>query len=802
MKKAGFLLRIFIRDVFTNKKFVWINITGLSLGVSVSLIILLYVRYETTFERFNPNAKNIYRIVEKNKQDGSTGAATPLSLSGVLKKDYPEIDRVVGLMRMWEEVRVDEKRFDNLNGAIVEKDFFTLFNFRLRSGNQATLFDDPYEAVITRHAGTILFGKTDPLGKTFEYGNSVFTVAGVIDDLPSNTIFDFDYFLSDNFRYKYYPDLSSRWYDFGLFTFVTFRGNNPPADFDQKLTNIEKKYFPDFMKNRLDFRITGFRGSHLNPLLAGDLKPGISPGFLWILSAIAAGILVIACLNFMNISIANASRRNIGTAVKKVNGATSGILIRDFFSELTFLVSFSLVISFFVVYLVLPLFNRIVEKEISINLADPVLWTGAACFAIITILISGIYPSMVLAKPSPVKILMHNSKPLGGKMAFQKSFLVLQFVITIVLVITQLFIFKQISFMQNHNTGFDKHNLITIPVSSLGRNSGDNERLKKTNLLIQDLDNYQSRFGYGKPSITEFVPGFGFRNLFKIYPDGTDFPNGLELLSCDVDENFANVFGLRILDGRYFSKDFSTDYEEAIILNETAYKKLGWSSIDDKSVGLITRDNRKKVVGVINDINITSFQLPVRPMIFQFGDHHNYPGFVTLRINNDKESETIDFLRGSWEKLFPGIPFEYENIEEKYTSFYGAEKKLARITGFFSILAMILSLLGIFALSTLEADKRIKEIGIRKINGAKASEIILMLDSQFLKWITIAFVAGCPFAFVISGKWLQGYTYRTGFSWWVFASAGLIVLGTAIITVSWQSWIAANKKPVEALRYE
>jgi putative ABC transport system permease protein len=802
MEKTGFFIRIFFRNVFTNRKFVWINITGLSIGVTVSLIILLYVRFETTFENFNPRAKNIYRIIEKNRQDGSLGAATPLSLSDVLKRDYPEIDRVVGLMRMWEEVRVGEKRFDNLKGALVERDFFDLFNFPLKSGNPSGLFDDPFEAVLTEQTAAVLFGDNDPLGRTFRYGDYVFTVSGVIGNMSPNSIFNFDYLLSGNFRYRYYPDLDKRWYDFGLFTFITFKGNSLPPGFEKNLSNIEEKYFPDFMKNRLDFIVTRLRGSHLNPELGGDLKPGITPGLLWILSAIAAAILVIACLNFMNISVANASRRNISTAVKKVNGATVSNLISDFFSELTFLVCLSIIISLFTVYLLLPFFNKIVGKEIIISPGDPVLWIGAIGFALITILISGIYPSLVLARPSPVKILMHNRESVKQKITFQKSFVVLQFIITIVLGITQLFIFKQISFMQNHSTGFNKKDLITIPVSSLGNNSGENERLKKTLLFVQEVEKNQAKFGFGKPTVTEFVPGFGFRNQFKIFPDGDDFPNGLELLSCDVDENFPEVFGMHIVNGRYFSKDYSTDNNDAIILNETAFKRLGWNSVEDKSVGLFTRDNRKRVVGVINDINVASFQLPVRPMIYQFGDHHNYPGYITVRINETKEPETLEFLRDRWEELFPGIPFGYESISDRYTSFYGAEKKLARITGFFSVLAIILSLLGIFALSTLEADKRIKEIGIRKINGAKTVEIIMMLDRYFIKWVAVAFLAGGPAAMLISRRWLQGYAYRTELSWWIFALAGFIILGTAILTVSWQSWRAATRNPADTLRYE
>ena len=799
MGKLIFFLRINIRNLFTNTKFAWINIIGLSIGVTVSLFILLYVRYETSFDNFNPNAKNIFRIVEKNIQDGSIGASTPLALSDVLKKDYPEIDKVIGLMRTWKEIKIEDKRFENVKGAIVEKEFFDFFNLPLKSGNPGTIFQDPNEAVITRKLANILFGDTDPLGKTFDYDSYTFTVTGIINNIPSNSVLDFDFFLADKFRYKYYPDLSERWYDFGLFTFVTFKGNKVPEGFEHKLSNIEKLYYPDFMKNRFNYLLADFKGSHLNPSLEGDIVTGVAPMYLWILSAIAIGILVIACLNFMNISIANAGKRNTETVIKKVSGASPGALIRDFFAETAFLVFISLMISFFGVYLLFPSFNGLIEKNIAVNLSDPIFWGGAVGFGILTTLISGLYPSFVLSRSSPVKVLLHNKESDKNKLTFQKSFVVLQFTITIILAITQISIFKQISFMQSHGTGFDKKNLITISVGSLGDNG--NDRLKNTTAFVQALEKYQSQYGYGKASVTEFVPGFGFRNLFKIYPEGNTFTNGMELLSCDIDENFTNVFGLKIVNGRFFSKDYSTD-RDAIIINESAYKKLGWKSIEGKIVGLFSKDNRKEVVGVIGDINIKSLQYAVEPMLYQFGRHHMYPGYVTIRLNPDKKTESIEFIRKQWMDLFPGIPFGFESIDEKYKAAYGGEKKLSRITGAFSILAMLLSLLGIFALSTLEAEKRVKEIGIRKINGARVTEVMVMLNLYFFKWIVIAFVIACPVAWYAMHKWLNNFAYKTELSWWIFALAGIIALAIALLTVSWQSLRAATRNPVEALRYE
>lgn len=799
MQKFSFFLKIHIRNLYTNKKFAWVNIIGLSVGVTVSILIMLYVRYETSFDNFNPNTKNIYRIITKNLQDGSIMAATPLALSDVMKKDYPEIDKVIGLMNIRDEIKIGEKRFDNFKGAIVERDFFEFFNLPLTAGNKLTIFEDPFEAVITRKLSRILFGDEDPLGKTFECDDYTFKITGIINNIPSNSILNFDFLISDKFRYKFYPDLSQRWYDFGLFTFVTFKGKGLPAGFESKLTNIETRYFPDFMKHRDVFLVSAFKGTHLNSKFGYDIVPGVSPAYLWMLSAIALGILIIACLNFMNISIANSGKRNIETVIKKLSGASPSGLITDFFIETAFLVFLSLLISIYAVYLLFPFFKSLVGKDIIVNLSDPIFWIGVVGFCILTILISGLYPSIFLSRPSPVRVLLYNKDSDRNKLTMQKSFVVLQFTITIILGITQLFIIKQVSFLQNHDTGFDKNNLITIPVGALGDNG--NDRLNKTTLFVQSLEKYQSLYGYGKASVTEFVPGFGFNNNFKIYTYEGNYGDGLELLSCDIDENFLDVFGLKILNGRFFSKDHPTD-RDALIINESAYKKLGWDSLDGKAVGLFSKENRKDVVGVINDINVKSLQYPVGPMIYQFGRHHMYPRYVTLRLNIERKSESIAFIKDQWTGLFPGIPFSFESVDEKYKAAYGGETKLARITAIFSLLAMFLSVLGIFALSTLESEKRIKEIGIRKINGAKVTEIITLLNWDFLKWVALAFIIACPAAFLIIEKWLHQFAYKTSISWWIFILVGFIAFAVAMITVSWQSRRVSTRNPVEALRYQ
>ncbi len=799
MNGVKFFLRINLRNLFTHKQFAFINIFGLSLGITVSLLILLYVRFETSFDNFNPDAGRIYRVTSENIQEGTLGALTPLALSDVLRKDYPEIDRVIGLMRTWDGIKYGKERFEEVKGAIVESDFFTLFHIPLIAGNSRSIFKDPFEAVVTIDFANKIFGHENAIGKTFAYENQIFTVTGLIKPIPSNSLFNFDFFLSDAYRYKSYPDLGQRWYEFGLFTFVTFKGGRIPDGFEKRLANIEKQYYPDFMKNRYNYRVIPFKGSHLNDSLENDLSPSVSSLYLWLLSAIALGILAIACLNFMNISISNSRRRNMETGLKKVHGATTGAIISDIFFELTLLVLISLAICFMAVHLLLPYFNTLVQRNIVVNLADPVFWVGILGFGILTVLCSGLYPALFFSRPATVKVLLQKKNTIKSNITFQKVFVVMQFTLTVILAITLLVFFKQILFLRHHTTGFDKENLVTIPVGLLADNG--NERLKQSSLFIESIEKFESHYGFGKASITEFVPGFGFRNLFKLYPDADNTEESIEMLSCDVDENFLDVFGIQLNQGRFFSPVYSTD-QDAILINESALHKLGWKSVEGKYIGLFSKENRKEVIGVVGDINVNSLQHPVRPMIYQFGRHHNYPGYLTVRIQPDKKKETMEFFKNQWAKLYPDIPFSFETIDEKFKTAYGDEERLTKIIGIFSLLAVMLSLLGILALSAIEAESRTKEIGIRRVNGAGVRSILSILNRSFLKLVAVAFLIACPVGWYVSNRWLIHFAYRTHISWWIYAVAGFIILAVAMITVTVQSYKSASRNPVECLKYE
>jgi len=352
--------------------------------------------------------------------------------------------------------------------------------------------------------------------------------------------------------------------------------------------------------------------------------------------------------------------------------------------------------------------------------------------------------------------------------------------------------------MKSANLGFNNDNLLAIVLENVQMNEVD--KFNKTKIYNSELEKQGAGYGLSIGSITEDIPGFYFENYFTVNPTDAHIDECL-VVSTAVDENFTKVFGINIVDGRFFSEKYSTD-KHAFIINETAMKRFGWNNIEGKFLKLRQEDSNYPVVGVMKDIYPTTLKEPIPPMIYRFGLQNNFPAFLTFRIVPQYKNQTIALMKKNWETIFPGIPFSYLDVRETYFKNYAEEQRLSKIIGIFAILAISLSLLGLFGLITFYFERRVKEIGIRKINGAKVAEVLGMLNKDFIKWIAIAFLIACPIAWYAIYKWLESFAYKATMSWWIFFLAGLMVSCIAMLTVSWQSWRAATRNPVEALRYE
>jgi putative ABC transport system permease protein len=457
----------------------------------------------------------------------------------------------------------------------------------------------------------------------------------------------------------------------------------------------------------------------------------------------------------------------------------------------------SLVVAVYLSILFLPWFNELSQRSLSINFNGKII-VYILLFGILTGVLSGIYPAFLFSKYRPIQMLRTRLTTSGNKTGFRKVFIIAQFLITILLITAQLFITRQVSFMKNHPLGFNEEDLISVPLHY----TDENKRLAFAKLFVQTLEQEGSFKNIKGSTLSENVPGQFFSNRFAVVPEGSSPDDSKEMIVTSIDENFARVFSVSLVSGRIFSETITSDRTGNVLINETAAHKLGWTDPIGKRIRFKHEKDPVTIVGILKDINFRSLQTPVEPEVYRFAGENWLAGYLTFRLDHLNYQQTIKSMKTTWDKLAPGVPFQYTFVKDKYAESYREEERLAKTVGTFAMLAVFLSCLGLFAMIAFLSIRRTKEIGIRKINGARVVEVMLMLSVDFLAWVIIAFVIACPIAWFAMHSWLQNFAYRTELSWWVFALAGMIALGIAMLTVSWQSWKAATRNPVEALRYE
>jgi putative ABC transport system permease protein len=724
-------------------------------------------------------------------------SAIPLPLT--LKNDFPEVKYVTGIWHiLYESSKVSFRNveYSGFNGASVEPDIFNIFNYQIILGDIHTVLNDPDKIAISKSCALKIFGNGNPIGEVISYRNFNFTVSHVFSDLPQNSSVHFDVLFSDKIREKFNPDYKVAWWNGGMLTYVILQNGFPEDDFNRHLKEIPSRYYPDFLKGRSTYFTAPFYKSHFNTSLTG--QPAVSYTYILLLGCISFIILLIACINYINLTLARAFKMNIDAGIRRIVGASSRhiISLQIWLSLLN--VSVALLLAMPLSSLCMPLFEQLAERQLAGQENNIYVWMYTIGISLFVAIISGVIPGISFSKVIPARIIKSKNSFMKINQGVHNGLLVFQFSLTISLIIVQFFIVRQISFMKSANLGFNNDNLVAIDLRNSQMNHG--EKFNKAKIFNSELVKQGAGFGLSTGSITEDIPGYYFENSFTVNP--IDAPiNECLVVSTAVDENFTKVFGINVVSGRFFSDQYSTD-KESFIINETAMKHIGWKNIDGKFLKLSFEDSKYPVIGVMKDIHPTTLKEPIPPMIYRFGAQNNFPAFVTFRILPQYKNQTIALMKKTWDAIFPETPFSYLDVRETYYKNYAEEQRLSKIIGIFALLAVSLSLLGLFGLITFYSERRNKEIGIRKINGARISEILLMLNKDFIKWIAIAYLIACPFAWYAVYKWLESFSYKTNINWVVFVLAGALVAGIAMVTVSWQSWRAATRNPVEALRYE
>lgn len=800
-------LKVAFRNLSRNKGFSAINIFGLSVGLSVCFIIILFVQDELSYDRFNEKADRIVRIIFKASINGGkineSNVMPPVAQA--LKNDYAEVEDVTRLHTTFSpKVTYADKTFKDGTLAFVDDNFFAVFTLPFIKGDAATALKQPNTIVITRETANKYFGNEDAIGKvlTFtNYDNGLYKVMGVIDKIPANSHFHFDMFGSMT---GVTEAKATTWMASNFFTYAVLKKGYDYKKLEAKLPGMVEKYMgPQILQemgmslaqfrtkgNALGFALQPLTDIHLRSDTSSELEAGGDIRYVYIFGAIALFMLVIACINFINLSTASASKRAKEVGVRKVIGSGKSDLIKQFLLESVLLTLFALLVSFVFVQLALPIFNDLSGKNLTFG-KDARPFAAFVLLGILVGIFAGIYPAFFLSSFKPIAVLKGKVSRGTRSFGLRSGLVVFQFFISVCLIVGTIVVYQQMKYIQNKKLGYDKEQLLVLPNSyALGKR----ELLFKEQLL-KDPRVVNATISAYKPA------GPSNNNNALAYPEGKD-NQIMKTLEYHVDEQYIPTLGMQMAAGRNFSKEYTTD-SSAMVINETAAKAFGWGN---GAVGQkIVRQNSERgkdftynVIGVVKDFNFKSLHEPVTPLLMILKPEWG----LIIKVKTSDISGFLSSIRQQWEKFNTEEPFTYTFMDELYTKTYSAEERTGRILNIFAVLTILVACLGLFGLATYTAEQRTKEIGIRKVLGASVTQVTNMLSKDFIILVLISCIIAFPVSYWVMYKWLQDFSFRINMSWWIFVIAGIAALLIALITVSFQAIKAALANPVKSLRTE
>lgn len=789
------------RNLQKNKAFAAINIAGLAIGMAVCIIILLFVFYERSFD--NLHTKNIYRLNEVQKFEGMVAsqkvALSMFPIGPTLKKEFPEITNFTRVR--WTDkyqMTYGEKRIFFPQTYFVDSTFLQLFDFKLLKGDRKTVLQKPNSAVLTETGAEKIFGKEDPIGKTVTHyaGDTIsFVVTGILEDIPENSQMQFDALFSFNSIYQ--PDWMNNWGGNWLNTYFELGPHANVAALEKKFPAFLKKYMAegDNWKN-YELFLLPIREVHSGATDIGldyinHLK--FDRKYTNIFFAIALVVMIIACINFMNLSTARSAERAREVGIRKSVGAYRWQLSLQFISESVILSGIALVFAMLIVKLLLPFVNNLSQRDLQLPLFSS-WWVLFFIVAgtLLTGIISGLYPAAYLASFQPVKVLKGSVQTGKNKSLLRNVLVVTQFSSAIFLMIATIFAVRQLRYMQTRDPGFARDHVVTLPL--------DRVTFRKYDVLKQELS--KSNYIRGVTASQDVLGSHLDQSGITFTGDGPR--RELTSTRLIVDPGYLTLYKIPLLLGRNFSSEPPANGREYII-NESLAKELLKDSSQKPMEFLLGKqfgfDSAGIIIGVAKDFNFNSLHHKIETM-FMYNQKEWGFSNLSVKIDGSKQKEAIGFIQSVWEKNFPEHPFEYEFLDEHFAEVYRADTQVNTIVGVLTGLAIIISCLGLFGLASYSAERRVKEVGIRKVLGASVENIATMLSKDFLKYVLIAALIAWPVAWFGISRWLQDYAYRISITWWVFLAVVLIAMFIALITISFQAVKAAIANPVKSLRTE
>ncbi|WPU93617.1 ABC transporter permease [Mucilaginibacter sabulilitoris] len=778
------------RNIIKDKAYSIINISGLTIGLASSILILLWVQNELSYDKFHKNASQIYRVVS-DFGDSKT-AANSAGMPAGLKAELPVVKNTVRIKPANTTLlEVGDKKIQEDRVFYADASFLDIFSYPLVKGNRASALKEMDAVLITQEMASKYFGNQDPIGKIIRKDNQEnLLVTGVLANLPANSDLQFDFILPMTALARTNNDLKNNvWNNFNFWDYIQVDKNFEPSVNNFK--NLEQQINQGFHKHSPDtkalFHLQALTNIHLAPERLGDMQGHGNAQYVDIFFIIALLILVVACINFMNLATARSARRAKEIGLRKVAGAVRGQLVLQFLSESILISLLSLVFALFIVHLFLPVFNELANRKLTLDFTNVKLWLNLVGIALLTGLISGSYPALYLSGFNPVKVLKGNVKSMGGNLLFRNALVVVQFMVSIVLLIGTVVIYNQLKFIRDRNPGFEKANLMYVPMTG---DIWNKQQAFKNELLQNPLTNDFTVINDLPTNLGDWTLSVGW--------DGKDPRSQMSFPVLAVNENFTHTFRMRVIAGRSFSRSFETDSNNYMI-NEKMANTMGLSASTAVGKTITLWGNKGTILGVIKDFNFKPVQQVIEPLVMHF---NKTGGFVVVRTQPGKTNATIKALATISQELNPAYPFKFDFLDQDLSNLYKGEQQMGNIFNLFAILGIFISCLGLYGLSAFMAEQRTKEIGVRKVLGASVLNLVYLLSSGITRLILIAIVIAIPLSLYAVNTWLSGFAYHISVGWLVFFVASATALGIAWLTVSYESIKAAIANPIKSLRTE
>ena len=797
-------LKVAVRTLLKNKKLSLINIFGLATGMACSLLIFLFVTDELSYDRFHKDSGRIYRVVKDFINDDGTripDATTPAPLAAAMQREIPEVVSVARIHPSWGGttlVEYGDKKISEERVWRVDSSFFSVFTLDFLRGDAASALKDINSVVITQSTAERYFGNEDAIGKHLKLNQrDDVTVTAVIKDIPAQSHFHFDFLLS--FR-RLPREIETSWGGYNYYTYVKIAPGTDIAQFEEKIQSV---YERNQEERYSEFYTQALTDIHLTSKLKWELEANSDQLYVYVFMMIGVFILLIASINYINLSTARSSLRAKETGIRKVSGAQRKSLVFQFLLESVILCTVASLVAGAIAYALVPVVNELTQKNLTLS-GNPLVVLYLGLITIFIGLVAGSFPALYLSSFKPVTVLKGFKLNESGALALRKALVVVQFTISIVLITSVIIIAQQMQFLQSAKLGFDKDHVVVI------RNAGNLSRSEQQVFLneIKQLP------GVAKAAMSNAVLGQGF-STSRLRARGSQQEQQLNF--AVVGYNYLDVVGIELIEGRGFSEDFPTDSLNngtsggplsqsigGIVINERAVKEFGleppaagkqliWGTDGDTTYYV-------DIVGVARDFHFTSLRNEIKP--FGFVVIPRFVGNFTLKLSGMNLPQTLAKVEGAWKKLLPDVPYEYSFLDETFSRMYAAEARFQKLFLILVIVGIIIACLGLFALATFSAEQRVKEIGIRKVLGASVGHVVALLSKDFLKLVVIAVILAIPLAAWGMSQWLQGFAYRIDVGWWVYAAAALIALAIAFLTISTQAFRAAMTDPARSLRTE